>query len=136
MVIIGLTGGIATGKSTVSTIFEEHGIPVIDADFIARQVVEPGKPVYQKLRSEYGPEFFDSDNGGVLKREKLGEAIFRDINERRKLNAIIHPTIRWEMMKLFLYYLFTGSTYIVFDVPLLFESGYDKIIGTTIVIWW
>ncbi|VDK21455.1 unnamed protein product [Anisakis simplex] len=76
MFLVGLTGGISTGKSTVSNIFKNHGIPVIDADLIAREVVEPGQPAYHKLREEFGSEIFDDENGGVLIREKLGQLVF------------------------------------------------------------
>ncbi|CAD6193550.1 unnamed protein product [Caenorhabditis auriculariae] len=135
MLVVGLSGGVATGKSTVSAVFRQNGIPVIDADLVARQVVQPGHPTYVKLRAAFGEEFFDDASGGVLRREKLGKAVFTDLEMRKKLNAITHPSIRYEMLKQLLYHLFTGTRYIVFDTPLLFEVGYDKWIRTTIVVW-
>ncbi|PAV59530.1 hypothetical protein WR25_16332 [Diploscapter pachys] len=134
MLIIGLSGGVATGKSTVSGLFKEHGIPVIDADLVARQVVQPGFPAYNKLRQEFGSEYFDDESGGVLRRDKLGKLIFNNPAARKKLNSITHPAIRWEMLKLFIYHFFTSSSYIVFDTPLLFEVGYDKWMPS-IAVW-
>ncbi|KAF3426083.1 hypothetical protein E2986_01750 [Frieseomelitta varia] len=86
-----LTGGIATGKSSVAAIFLEFGIPVIDADQIARKVVEPGKPAWHKIRQEFGPEMFLDTN--ELDRTKLGDVVFNDVEKRKKLNAITHPEI-------------------------------------------
>lgn len=95
----------------------------------------PGTSTYKSLRKEFGDEFFDDEHGGVLRRDQLGKLIFNNPEKRKALNRITHPAIRWEMFKQFLSLLFTGTKYIVFDTPLLFESGYDKWIGTTIVVW-
>ncbi|KAK5978454.1 Dephospho-CoA kinase [Trichostrongylus colubriformis] len=133
MVIVGLTGGIATGKSSVSEIFRNHGMHVVDADLIARKVVEPGHGAYRKLRSEFGDEFFDIN--GALDRPKMAAVVFNDAEKRRKLNSILHPAIRWEMFMEMLKYLLFGGHYIVLDTPLLFESGYHKILWTVIVVW-
>uniref|UniRef100_A0A8R1DTM2 Dephospho-CoA kinase n=1 Tax=Caenorhabditis japonica TaxID=281687 RepID=A0A8R1DTM2_CAEJA len=135
MLVVGLSGGVATGKSTVSSVFRAHGVPIIDADLIARQVVVPGTSTYRKLRAEFGDDYFDDEHGGVLRRDKLGKLIFNDPDRRKALNRITHPAIRWEMLKQFLSLLVYGTRYIVFDTPLLFESGYDAYIGTTIVVW-
>ncbi|XP_068987440.1 dephospho-CoA kinase isoform X3 [Bombus flavifrons] len=117
---IGLTGGIATGKSSVAAIFHEFGIPVIDADQIARKVVEPGKPAWHKIRKEFGSEMFLDTN--ELDRTKLGDIIFNDVEKRKKLNAITHPEIYreiyWQTFKYFL----QGHQFIVMDLPLLFET--------------
>jgi dephospho-CoA kinase len=78
MLLCALTGGIGCGKSTVVRYFRARSIPVIDADEIARSVVEPGKPAYLKLRNEFGSEYFDEENGGQLMREKLGNLVFND----------------------------------------------------------
>ncbi|KAL6727972.1 hypothetical protein Aduo_009793 [Ancylostoma duodenale] len=134
MVIVGLTGGIATGKSSVSGMLEKHGLHIVDADLIARKVVEPGHPAYVKLRKEFGAEFFDPDTG-VLDRTKLGDVVFKDAEKRRKLNSVLHPAIRWEMFLQILKYILFGSHMIVLDTPLLIESGYQKILGTVIVVW-
>ncbi|XP_067005516.2 dephospho-CoA kinase domain-containing protein [Anabrus simplex] len=121
MFIVGLTGGIATGKSTVAEIFREHGIPVIDADVIARKVVEPGRKAWHKIKKEFGEGVFDKN--GHLNREALGEIIFENVEMRKKLNEITHPEIKkemyWSVVKCF----FKGHPFIVMDLPLLFESG-------------
>ena len=122
MFIVGLTGGIATGKSSVAAIFREHGIPVIDADQIARKVVEPGKPAWQKIQKEFGPEVFLNTN--ELDRAKLGDLIFNNVEKRKKLNTITHPyiykEIYWQTFKYFL----QGHPFIAMDLPLLFETGH------------
>nr|CAD7587494.1 unnamed protein product [Timema genevievae] len=116
MFIVGLTGGIATGKSTVSEVFKEHGIPVIDADVMARK----GK-AWHKIKKEFGEDVFTKD--GQLNREALGELIFQDVEKRRKLNEITHPEISREMFWAAVRCIFQGHQFIVMDLPLLFESG-------------
>ncbi|XP_037281574.2 dephospho-CoA kinase [Rhipicephalus microplus] len=120
MFLIGLTGGIASGKSTVASILVSLGIDVIDADKIAREVVEPGKPAWAKIRREFGSEVLLSD--GQLNRPALGRIVFNDHDKRRKLNHITHPEIHKEMafqsFKLFL----RGRQFVVVDVPLLYET--------------
>ncbi|KHJ94554.1 dephospho-CoA kinase [Oesophagostomum dentatum] len=83
---------------------------------------------------EFGSEFFDSTTG-ALDRTKLGSVVFKDAEKRRKLNSVLHPAIRWEMFLQILKYILFGSRTIVLDTPLLFESGYHKILGTVIVVW-
>ncbi|TGV13646.1 dephospho-CoA kinase, partial [Mesorhizobium sp. M00.F.Ca.ET.186.01.1.1] len=90
--ILGLTGGIATGKSTVTGMLRERGIPVIDADQIAREVVEPGKPAYEAIVRHFGKDILLED--GQIDRKGLGEIVFSDESERQKLNAIVHPEVR------------------------------------------
>lgn len=120
MFLVGLTGGIATGKSTASGVFQRLGTPVIDADKIARDVVEPGTPAWQKIRDEFGEEVFLDD--GQLNREELGRIVFTDGGLRKRLNAITHPEIRRAMLwKIFVYFL-KGHQFLVLDLPLLFES--------------
>ncbi|KAJ0183716.1 hypothetical protein K1T71_000139 [Dendrolimus kikuchii] len=121
MFIVGLTGGLATGKSTVLSIFRENGIAVIDADDIARKVLEPGTKPWRELKGFFGEEVLMPD--GRVNRSRLGEIIFDDIEKRRKLNAITHPRIQGEMLKMAISYFFSGHNYIVMEVPLLFETG-------------
>ncbi|XP_043256017.1 dephospho-CoA kinase [Colletes gigas] len=122
MFLVGLTGGIATGKSSVAAIFREYGIPVIDADQIARKVVEPGKPAWHKIQQEFGPDvFLDTKE---LDRVKLGDLIFNDIEKRKKLNAITHPDIYREMYWQTFKHFLQGHQFIVMDLPLLFETGH------------
>ncbi|GFN87754.1 transposon ty3-i Gag-Pol polyprotein [Plakobranchus ocellatus] len=121
MFLVGLTGGIACGKSTVAKIFkEEYGCPVIDADIIARQVVEPGKPAYTKIKEVFGDGVFLST--GEINREKLGQIIFNDEVKRHQLNAIVHPAIKSEMLWQIVCTALKGHQFAILDIPLLFET--------------
>jgi len=121
MYLVGLTGGVATGKSTVSNMFRELGVPVIDADAMARRIVEPGRKAWMAIKEEFGQCVFH-DNG-ELNRAALRTIIFEDEDQRQKLNRITHPEIYkemiWEAVKCALY----GHQYIIMDLPLLFEAG-------------
>ena len=90
--LVGLTGGIATGKSTVSTMLRGLGAEIIDADLIARQVVEPGQPAWREIVEEFGRDVLSPD--GTLDRKKLGAIVFADPERRKRLEAITHPAIR------------------------------------------
>ena len=90
--LVGLTGGIATGKSTVSDIFRHLGCVIIDADVLAREVVEPGEPAYDDIVAEFGRGILQRD--GTLDRKKLGAIVFADPEKRKRLEAITHPRIR------------------------------------------
>lgn len=94
--VIGLTGSIGTGKSTVAKMFKQLGIPVIDADEIARLVVEPGKEAYEKIVETFGEDILQKDR--TLDRKKLGAIVFNDEEKRKQLNGIVHPAIRKEML--------------------------------------
>lgn len=118
--IIGLTGGIASGKSTVSTFIREKGIPVIDADVAAREVVEKGEEAYQQIVDTFGEKVLHSD--GTINREELGAIIFNDTDKRNKLNSIVHPAVRKRMDQLEKKYIDEGFKTIVLDIPLLFEN--------------
>lgn len=150
MLLIGLTGSIATGKSTVSSILTSppYSLPIIDADVIARQVVAPGTAGYQKIVSHFGPNTPDllltsepepvAGKGHYLNRPALGRRVFGDSPERARdravLNGIVHPAVRWEMYRQLLRHYLSGASAVVLDVPLLFESGLDSIVGTVIVV--
>lgn len=121
MFIIGLTGGLATGKSTVLNIFKENGIAVIDADEVARQVIEPRTKAWYQLVEEFGEGILLPD--GKVNREVLGAIIFDDIEKRKRLNAITHPRIQSTMIKMAISYFLNGYNYIVMELPLLFETG-------------
>lgn len=122
MVLIGLTGGIASGKSVVSARFAELGAVVVDADVLAREVVEPGTPGLAAIAERFGPTVIAAD--GTLDRPALGAIIFADEQARLDLNQITHPAI-WKRAK----ELFTAATdanpdaVIVYDVPLLVEAA-------------
>ena len=176
MLLLGLTGSIATGKSSVSNILSAppYSIPIIDADLLARKVVEPGTPGYNSIVQYFGPTTPDlllakedpacggredgkDGKGRPLDRPALGRRVFGENKEmgrdRKVLNGIIHPAVAREMCKAmvscdsfivwriglwlivaWLYYYLTGYRAVVLDVPLLFESGWDRYCGTVLVV--
>ncbi|MED0933854.1 dephospho-CoA kinase [Bacillus mobilis] len=136
-VVIGLTGGIASGKSTVSDMFRELSIPVIDADIIAREVVERGKPAYNKIVEVFGTEVLQED--GELDRPKLGSVVFYNEEKRLQLNKIVHPAVREEMnMQKEMYikemYIKEGMQAVVLDIPLLFEGKLTSLVDRVLVV--
>lgn len=128
--IIGLTGSIATGKSTVSAMFQKKNIPVVDADQIAREVVEPGEEAYEQIVNHFGKDILFPD--GTLDRKKLGSIVFENEAERLKLNSMIHPAIHKKMEDEKNKYIAHGHEAVVLDIPLLFEGKrkrtFDKIL--------
>ncbi|XP_042241042.1 dephospho-CoA kinase-like [Homarus americanus] len=121
MFLVGLTGGIGTGKSTVSAMIQEMGVPVIDADLIARQIVEPGKKAWKKIRETFGDEMFLES--GELDRPKLSSLVFTDAEKRKTINKITHPEIYGEIRRQVFRYFLKGEQFVVLDLPLLFESN-------------
>lgn len=122
------------GKSTVSRLLAEQGIPIIDADKIAREIVEPGRKANQLIRQHFGDDVFLPD--GYLDRPKLGQIIFQDPEKRKILNHCTHPYVRWEMAKQAFLYWINGADIVIFDVPLLIESNLDRFMSTTVVVFW
>ncbi|WP_346243363.1 dephospho-CoA kinase [Shouchella clausii] len=118
---IGLTGGIASGKSLVATYLEKQGIPVVDADKLARQVVEPGEPALAQIVATFGQNVLQTD--GTLDRKQLGAIIFGNEQKRKRLNQIVHPAVRQLMKKQAELYEQRGYTRVVLDIPLLYESN-------------
>ncbi|VDB82629.1 unnamed protein product [Peniophora sp. CBMAI 1063] len=133
MLVVGLTGGISTGKSTVSNLLKQRGVPVIDADILAREVVAPGTPGIRAIVSEFGQEVLRED--GNLDRPKLGSIIFNDERKRKKLNAIVHPAVRKAMVWAVLRHWMRGDRACVLDVPLLIESGIWHWVGKVVVVY-
>ncbi|WP_430534202.1 dephospho-CoA kinase [Listeria rocourtiae] len=131
--IIGLTGGIASGKSTVSRMFHEAGFPIVDADIAARKVVEKGTEGARQLRAIFGVEIFQED--GELNRQKLGGIIFHDSEKREALNAVVHPLVRQWMLSERDRLIASGHAVIVFDIPLLIESKLQEMVDTIIVVY-
>lgn len=127
---IGLTGGIASGKSTVARLLEARGVPVIDADQIARQVVEPGSPGLAAIRSRWPGVVRD----GALDRKALGAIVFADPAERRALEAITHPLIRTEAARRFARAREAGASVVVYEAALLFENDLDRELDATILV--
>lgn len=131
--IIGLTGGIATGKSTVSQILRGQKIPIVDADIISREVVMPGEEAYEKVLSFFGTKILHEDN--TINRAKLGEIIFNDAEKREVLNGIVHPAVRKEMKKQAEDFLQAGHSLVVMDIPLLFESKLTHMVDQTWLVY-
>ncbi len=131
--IIGLTGGIASGKSTVANMLRDKSIPIVDADVVAREVVEIGTDSYKKLVSEFGQEILNSDK--TLNRPKLGSIIFQDQEKREKLNSIMHPSIRTSMKEKTQKYIEDGHEVVVMDIPLLFESKLTHLVDKTLLVF-
>lgn len=123
MLKIGLTGGIGSGKSTVARLFEHRGVPVIDADRIARELVEPGRPALQAIREIFGPEVIDPD--GRLDRAKLRSKVFSDPEAKLALETLLHPQIFAEMARRAE---LCQTPYCILAIPLLVETGaWDRV---------
>jgi dephospho-CoA kinase len=126
---IGLTGGIASGKSTVADFFSDHSVPVIDTDIIARKLVEPNKLALDEIRSTFGNKIFDSK--GRLDRRFLRKLVFLDPSRRRDLESILHPKIRAEIAAQSEE---AGGPYQIIIIPLLVESPMQKFIDRILVV--
>ncbi|WP_284641100.1 dephospho-CoA kinase [Paenibacillus silviterrae] len=131
---IGLTGGIACGKSTVASLLVQRGAFLVDADRIAREVVEPGSPVLSRVVERFGPDILLED--GSLHRKKLGEIIFENPAAREDLNGILHPPIR-AMMREQMASLEAQhpDKLVVVDIPLLFESKLQHMVSEVMVVY-
>ena len=124
MLRIGLTGGIATGKSTVSNYLKELAYPLIDADVIARQLVEPGQEGLERLVARFGRKILDET--GSLNRQALGQRLFGDAQLRQEVDQLLHPLI-YEALEVESQRLAqAGAKLAFFDIPLLYETGYDQ----------
>lgn len=131
--VIGLTGGIATGKSTVARMFKQLGAVVISADDLARRAVAPGEPALDDIRNAFGEDVLSPD--GTLNREKLGAVVFADGDARRRLEAITHPHIR-RMMREHIAAGVEGGHIVVAEIPLLFESEPARaLVGPAVVVY-
>jgi dephospho-CoA kinase len=131
--LVGLTGGIATGKSTVSEILRHLGCVIIDADVLAREVVEPGEPAYDDIVVEFGPSIVLKD--GTLDRKRLGAIVFADQGKRKRLEAITHPRIRERFARKLAELMerdFAGI--VIFDAPVMIESGNYKNTDRLVVV--
>ena len=129
MLIIGLTGGIGSGKSTVADYFAQQGVPVLDADLLARELVAPGSPALGEITAVFGPEILLTDGG--LDRGQLRQRIFADASQRRRLEAILHPRIYAEMRRR------TRSLhapYCIWVIPLLLETGKTALVDRVLVV--
>lgn len=130
---IGLTGGIASGKSTVSQMFKEAGIVVVDADVIARKVVEPGEEAYEQIVQSFGKDILLPDE--TIDRQKLGSVVFFNEEKRLLLNSIVHPAVRKQMLKEKEEHLNNGEETVILDIPLLFESKLTALVDRTLLVY-
>ncbi|WP_395106885.1 dephospho-CoA kinase [Actinomadura sp. SCN-SB] len=130
MLKVGLTGGIGAGKSEVSSLLRERGALVVDADVIAREVVEPGTPGLEAIVAEFGEDVLRPD--GTLDRERLGSIVFADRDRLAALNAIVHPLVGERMREL----VDTAppDAIVVYDVPLLVENGLAENYDVVVVV--
>lgn len=129
MLIIGLTGGIGSGKSTVTKYFEQLDVPVIDADVITRELVKPGKDALKEIEAHFGPEIIQTD--GQLNRAWLRARIFDNTDERKVLENILHPRAKEYAQKTISE---LNAPYCILCVPLLVESGWTDIVQRVLVI--
>ena len=131
MFLVGLTGGIGSGKSTVAARFVEHGAELLDADQIAREVVQPGKPAYRKIVDHFGTDILDDE--GFIDRPKLGALVFGDDKKRAVLNELTHPKVADEIAdRLELLQAFDGV--VILDVPLLVEASSARSYEAVVVV--
>lgn len=128
---IALTGGIATGKTYVSTRLREAGIPIVEADVLAREVVAPGSPGLAAVRRRFGPDAVRAD--GTMDRVRIGHIIFRDRRARQDLEAIIHPLVQ-KAIEEFFAALPRRTPFAVADIPLLYETKRDSQFEAVIVV--
>lgn len=127
--VVGLTGGIGSGKSTIAELFAELGVPVIDADIVARQVVEKGSPLLAEIAAHFGPEILLED--GALNRAALREKVFNHESDKQWLNQLLHPAIRTEMLNQLAQ---QRAPYCIFMVPLLIENKLTALCQRVLVV--
>jgi dephospho-CoA kinase len=133
MILIGLTGSVATGKSTVAKMFKKCGAIVIDADELAREVVQPGKPAWREIVRTFGRRILNLDR--TIDRHALGAIVFHDKKKLRHLERIIHPRVAREQIRLTKQAAKNDpKAVVIYDVPLLFEAGIDKRVDKTVVV--
>ena len=129
MLKIGLTGGIGSGKSAASDVFSSLGAAVIDTDLLSRELVEPGQPALQEIVTEFGAAMLDPE--GRLDRARLRDRVFDDGAARARLEDILHPRIRDEMLRRAEN---ADTAYVVFVIPLLFETGQQSLVDRVLLI--
>ena len=127
--VVGLTGGIGSGKSTIAELFAELGVSIVDADLVARQVVEKGSPLLAEIAAHFGPEILLED--GALNRAALREKVFNHESEKQWLNQLLHPAIRHEMLQQLAA---QDAPYCIFMVPLLIENKLTALCQRVLVV--
>ena len=126
---VGLTGGIASGKSTVAALFVELGAGLVDTDAVARDLVEPGSPALAEIRREFGSDVIDAEGG--LDRRRMRSLVFADPARRRALERILHPAIRSRSLELAAA---SDAPYVIIAVPLLVETGFAEHVDRVLVV--
>ena len=129
---VGLTGGIGSGKSTVARMLADEGFPVVDADQIAREIMEPGSPVLADVADVFGADLIDDT--GALNRGELARRAFASKEQTAKLNAVTHPAIRAESNRRFDAAEAAGERAVIYDMPLLVDLGLNKEMDLTVVV--
>lgn len=134
---LGLTGGIASGKSAVAAMLRELGFDIIYADSIARELIEPGQPTYEEVVREFGPDIVDAKSStGQIDRKKLGAIVFTDRAKLDRLNAIVHPRVRERILRQLDELARNGDRAVAFvEAALLIEAGYPKYLDGLVVTW-
>ena len=133
MLKLGLTGGIASGKSSVAKMLREEGFTVLDADALAHQLTEPGQPAYQEILAEFGPHVAPA---GRIDRAKLAAIVFADRAKLDRLNAIVHPRVRQAMLQKFAAWEREHGRGAVFvEAALLVEAGFEKNLDGLVIAW-
>ena len=133
MYLIGITGGIASGKSTVSSLIRKKGFSVVDADKVSREVLVKGGKAFVECVNQFGSVILDRDGG--IDREKLGEIIFNDPAKRKKLNSIMHSRIRVKLLKEIVCCFCRNEKVVFVDIPLLIESNLTFLFRELIVVF-
>lgn len=129
---VGLTGGIGSGKSTVARMLADEGFPVVDADQIAREIMEPGSPVLAQVAEVFGEDLIDDT--GALNRAELAKRAFSSTEQTEKLNALTHPAIRAESNRRFDEAEKAGARAVIYDMPLLVDLGLHRDMDMTVVV--
>jgi dephospho-CoA kinase len=131
--VVGLTGGIATGKTTFAAALRARGVPVVDADALARAAVAPGTAALAEIARTFGPAVLGPD--GALDRKRMAALVFSDPEARRRLEAITHPAVRLAMAAETGRLAAAGHPLAFYDTPLLYEVGLDRVLDSVVVVW-
>jgi dephospho-CoA kinase len=131
--VFGLTGGIASGKTTFAAALRRRGVPVVDADALARATVAPGSPALAEIARTFGPDVLGPD--GALDRKRMAALVFADPGARRRLEAITHPAVRRGMAEETARLAAQGHDLAFYDTPLLFEVGLEGTLDAVVVVW-
>lgn len=133
MLKVGLTGGIASGKSTVAAMLRTRGCPVLEMDPIGHELLKPGEPAFDETVREFGRAVLDAN--GAIDRGTLGTIVFASKEKRQRLNAILHPKILGKVREWFMARGRDGADFAVVEAALIYEAGYDKELDRMVVCW-